>query len=434
MKQTLYEILEVPPDADSARIDAAFHRLSADMGANPDGYRQVLLKEAHDVLSNPRQRAAYDAARARPTPAAEPAVPDADPAETGAGRPRWLAGALVLAAVIALAAWQVYRPAPPGAATPAAAAPAVPAGGDTEAAPVATGKSAEELYSRLSGSVALVVVANERGLPLRSGSGVVVDEGSVITNCHVTKGSAQIKVKVAGRIHDAMVLTTDELYDLCRLSVTGLAAPPVSVGSVASLKTGQKVYAIGAPHGLELTISDGIVSSLRETPNGTFIQTTAPISPGSSGGGLFNADGQLVGVVTFQHRFGQNLNFAVPADWIRDMRERSAPAGAESETPVEPPKKSPAAVEAEAMAMRLVGSWHCFRPALGRHMDLDFRPGGTVTVSSAGKSYQGNYQIVGRVLTLYGSDTLSVTIEEISDRRMSLGAASDKRMACDRQG
>ena len=75
---------------------------------------------------------------------------------------------------------------------------------------------------------------------------------------------------------------------------------------------------------LELTISDGIVSGMRNLPQGRVIQTTAPISPGSSGGPLFDAYGRLVGIMTFQHRSGQNLNFAVPADWIADMRSRSA--------------------------------------------------------------------------------------------------------------
>jgi S1-C subfamily serine protease len=106
--------------------------------------------------------------------------------------------------------------------------------------------------------------------------------------------------------------------------VPGLGAPAVAIGSADTLRTGQKVFAIGAPQGLELTISDGIVSGMRELPQGRVIQTTAPISPGSSGGPLFDTYGRLVGIMTFQHRTGQNLNFAVPADWIANLRSRSA--------------------------------------------------------------------------------------------------------------
>jgi S1-C subfamily serine protease len=114
----------------------------------------------------------------------------------------------------------------------------------------------------------------------------------------------------------------DEQLDLCALDVARLDAPQVTVASASVLRTGQRVYAIGAPQGLELTISEGIVSSLRQVDEGTLIQTTAPVSPGSSGGGLFTADGRLVGIVTFQYREGQNLNFALPADWIDAMRNR----------------------------------------------------------------------------------------------------------------
>ncbi len=92
-------------------------------------------------------------------------------------------------------------------------------------------------------------------------------------------------------------------------------------------KVGQRVYAIGAPQGLELTLSEGLISALRGTDKGAIIQTTAPVSPGSSGGGLFNSSGQLVGIVTFQRKSGQNLNFALPAAWISDMSNRDSSNG-----------------------------------------------------------------------------------------------------------
>ena len=159
------------------------------------------------------------------------------------------------------------------------------------------------------------------GRPMSQGSGVVVGPGVIVTNCHVTKGSHDITVKVGREEFRATALSADEEHDLCRLSVAGLAAPAVSLVPVAQLKTGQRVFAIGAPQGFELTISEGIVSSLRPVADGTVIQTTAPISSGSSGGGLFDTSGRLVGIVTFQHKYGQNLNFALPADWIdRDVK------------------------------------------------------------------------------------------------------------------
>ena len=94
--------------------------------------------------------------------------------------------------------------------------------------------------------------------------------------------------------------------------------------STNEVRVGQRAYAIGAPQGLELTLSEGLISSLRATTNGSIIQTTASISPGSSGGGLFDANGQLIGIVTFQSKTGQNLNFALPAHWISEMKPREA--------------------------------------------------------------------------------------------------------------
>jgi S1-C subfamily serine protease len=78
------------------------------------------------------------------------------------------------------------------------------------------------------------------------------------------------------------------------------------------------VYTVGAPSGLELTLANGIVSGLRTRDHRRLIQTTAPISPGSSGGGLFDAHGNVVGITTMvladSGRLNQALNFAIPAD------------------------------------------------------------------------------------------------------------------------
>jgi S1-C subfamily serine protease len=146
----------------------------------------------------------------------------------------------------------------------------------------------------------------------------VIAPGVIVTNCHVTKGSFDITAKVGREEFRAQPGPSDEERDLCRLTVQGLQAPVIPMGSVKELKTGQRVFAIGAPQGLELTISEGIVSSLRPVGDSVMIQTSAPVSPGSSGGGLFDASGRLVGIVTFQHRFGQNLNFALPVDWVKE--------------------------------------------------------------------------------------------------------------------
>jgi S1-C subfamily serine protease len=187
-------------------------------------------------------------------------------------------------------------------------------------------RTGDQVFAEVSASIVRIVVMDESHNPVGGGSGVVTGRAVVITNCHVALKGPLLEVRAGKDGFPATVAVADETYDLCELSVAGgFSAPAVEVGNMQYVRTGQKVFAIGAPQGLDLTISEGIVSSIRETSLGKLLQTTAPISPGSSGGGLFNISGQLIGITTFQHRTGQNLNFAVPADWIADMSPRGGP-------------------------------------------------------------------------------------------------------------
>ncbi|MBE0555693.1 MAG: trypsin-like peptidase domain-containing protein, partial [Proteobacteria bacterium] len=156
------------------------------------------------------------------------------------------------------------------------------------------------------------------------GSGVVFGPGTVATNRHVVESGGMIRVTDQGREYAATVLYADREYDLCALSVPGLAAPAVELASFRTIRTGQRVYAIGAPRGLDLSISDGLVSGIRSYGEFPLIQTNAPISKGSSGGGLFDTEGRLVGITTATVIDGQNINFALVSDLIPQLPTRSA--------------------------------------------------------------------------------------------------------------
>jgi tetratricopeptide (TPR) repeat protein len=156
------------------------------------------------------------------------------------------------------------------------------------------------------------------------GSGVVIAPGRVITNRHVIEDGASFRIEHGGKKCSAKLIRVDPGHDLAELSVAGLAAPVVTVLDSSKLAVGETVYAIGAPEGLELTISEGLISGLRDFDNGRVIQTSAAISPGSSGGGLFDAEGRLVGITTFYLKEGQSLNFALPAEWTLALN-RPAP-------------------------------------------------------------------------------------------------------------
>ena len=191
-------------------------------------------------------------------------------------------------------------------------------------APLAEAKTPEEIFVQVSPSVVVVDILNEQGESIGLGSGAVIGAGQVVTNCHVTREAKKLQVRQSGKTFKATLQYADPERDLCQLSAPGLQAPPVILGTSKKLRVGQRVYAIGAPKGLELTMSEGLISSLRDYEGSQYIQTSAAISPGSSGGGLFDDQGQLVGITSFQFIEGQNLNFALPAEWIKQLPQRHA--------------------------------------------------------------------------------------------------------------
>lgn len=184
------------------------------------------------------------------------------------------------------------------------------------------GKTPEQIFQDVSRSIVTIQAFDAEGNVLSLGSGVVTAPATVITNCHVVEGGQRLSVLSGNETLKGVVRLSDVDRDLCELAVTGLQAPRV-VLFTGRLRVGQRVYAIGAPEGLDLTISEGLVSSIREMEGAHYIQTSAPISSGSSGGGLFDVEGRLVGLTAFILAEGQNLNFALPASWITELAARS---------------------------------------------------------------------------------------------------------------
>lgn len=189
--------------------------------------------------------------------------------------------------------------------------------------PLAEADTPEQIFQQVSRSVVVVDVLDAANKPLRLGSGVVIGISEVITNCHVVQPANRIRVRHTDKTFPATLRYADLDRDLCQLNVPGLRGSSVTLGTTNTLKVGMRVYAIGAPKGLELTMSEGLISSLREIEGSRYIQTSAPISSGSSGGGLFDSNARLIGITSFAFVEGQNLNFALPADWIRDLPKRA---------------------------------------------------------------------------------------------------------------
>jgi tetratricopeptide (TPR) repeat protein len=179
------------------------------------------------------------------------------------------------------------------------------------------------VFERAADSVVVIERYDAAGQRKGFGSGVVTGTGEIATSCHVLTGAASIQVRTDARRVEATLTYPDPERDLCLLSAPTLTTRPVHIVDVNTLKVGQRVYAIGTPKGLERTLSEGLISSLRPRARSFVIQTSAAMSPGSSGGGLFDEEGRLVGIATYQYARGQNLNFAVPASWIEEIPERA---------------------------------------------------------------------------------------------------------------
>ena len=183
-----------------------------------------------------------------------------------------------------------------------------------------------ELVRRVKPSVVAIVTYDAKGEPLLSGSGFFIRPGQVLTNLHVVEGARRVEVKTLdgkGRIYASQgALDFDEEADLAVLSVD----VPHELTRVSELtnslpEEGEGVFVIGNPLRLEGSVSDGIVSAVREVPNlGKIIQTTAPISHGNSGSPVFNYRGQVVGVVTVKVTNGQNINLALASARLASLK------------------------------------------------------------------------------------------------------------------
>ena len=192
----------------------------------------------------------------------------------------------------------------------------------------ATGPSVPDIgaivYSMASKSVA-VIKTDAR----TQGSAVALipipGDGTVFaTNCHVLAGARELTVESAGTRAQGFFFGGDPSYDTCLVFAKIQTEVPERFNTL-DLLVGERVFAIGAPRGLELSMTEGIVSAKRGSPlePPMLLQTTAPISPGSSGGGLFDSKGRLVGITTFYIKDSQNLNFAVAINMFNGLLERS---------------------------------------------------------------------------------------------------------------
>ena len=180
-----------------------------------------------------------------------------------------------------------------------------------------------ETQLRLAPSVMKIEVLTSAGYGL--GSGVLIGHDELVTNCHVTRQAVAVNVLQGGLRHAATAQASNVAQDLCLLHVPGLEGQPVAMASAASLVQRQPWLGIGFSGGLGVQFVEGeLVSLNRMGESGNVIRSSNYFNSGASGGGLFDAQGRLVGVLTFRLRGGQAHYFSVPVDWIDPLRSDPA--------------------------------------------------------------------------------------------------------------
>jgi S1-C subfamily serine protease len=172
-----------------------------------------------------------------------------------------------------------------------------------------------KIYNEASGSVLLLYVQSTDESFIAQGSGFVIEGQRIVTNAHVAN-TGKVFVELGPVRIAARVEKLDTSADLAILSVdVQLIARPLKL-STKNPSPGDVVYAISNPQGLEKTISQGVVSGMREIDGHKMLQVTAAISHGSSGGPILDSSGEVIGVAAGSLISGQSLNFAVPSSEV----------------------------------------------------------------------------------------------------------------------
>jgi serine protease Do len=281
---------------------------------------------------------------------------------------RFVAGDQPLAAHVAYAMGRVPVRWPPPPATSAAASPSAPSASasspvEQPAAPVASASASladtevaqdasreaaasrdnnertpAELFKEVSPAVVSISVKQKGGAE-GGGTGFLIDrDGVIATNHHVVDSAASLRIKfISGAKFTSIELLVDDAsLDLALLKIDYASADagsapdvkPIELGDSEAVQVGERVISIGNPLGLEHTLTDGLVSARRVLEGKQWIQMSAPVSPGNSGGPLFNMRGEVIGVTTAQlgvFARGQNLNLAIPVNVLKGLIKTTYP-------------------------------------------------------------------------------------------------------------
>jgi hypothetical protein len=227
---------------------------------------------------------------------------------------------------------------------------AVPASGATQSAQA---KSPSELYKTAGPSVVLIEIYSDDGKVSGSGTGFIVSsDGAILTNYHVIAHTKRATVRLANddAYDDVTVLDIDKRKDIALIKIKAVGLPYLTLGRSASAEVGDEVYVVGNPLGiLQNTFSEGILSGIRQGDGYRLFQLSTPVSHGSSGSPVFDTNGNVIGIIKSTIEEGQNLNFAIPIDYVLGMLSSKEPRSLSSSyEPEAAPPKDNRAITAQA--------------------------------------------------------------------------------------
>jgi Trypsin-like peptidase domain len=189
-------------------------------------------------------------------------------------------------------------------------------------------KDISEIARTAKGAIVTIIMAKNEKPIARATGFLVKSDGTIVTTYHViAKGNVAVVKFADGMVVPVDgVVATDKFHDLAVLKIHSKTFQTLTLGNSDQVQVGEEVVAIGNPLGLELTVSNGIVSGIRtdEKEEGKLLQITAPISHGSSGGPLFNMVGEVVGINAMSLEGGESLNFAIPVNDAKNLLQNQS--------------------------------------------------------------------------------------------------------------
>lgn len=195
--------------------------------------------------------------------------------------------------------------------------------------------NAQEVYDKVNRSVYTLYTVNFYDKkPESLGSAIAVTDHILATNCHVALTGNYLGIVINNEFKLGTLFFRDTNRDICFVEVPGIKFTPVKIRDSKDVKVGEAVYAVGNPEGLEKSISQGIISNKRQDRGGFVLQTDAVVSFGSSGGGLFDQNGLLVGITNSVDKYSRNIAFAIPSEWISQILFPKALAAQKTEEKV----------------------------------------------------------------------------------------------------